>query len=38
MFNLLSTQSENIMLALDQARGEFIDFLEAREGTRSNGG
>ncbi|MBE2254438.1 MAG: MotA/TolQ/ExbB proton channel family protein [Myxococcus sp.] len=31
-FNWLSTQADGIMLALDDARGEFIDFLEARHG------
>lgn len=29
-FNWLSTQADGIMLALEDARGEFIDFLEAR--------
>jgi len=31
-FNWLSTQADGIMLSLDDARGEFIDFLEARHG------
>jgi biopolymer transport protein ExbB len=31
-YNWLTSQGETIMLALEQARGEFIDFLEARHG------
>lgn len=31
-FNWLSSQADAILLALEQARGEFIDFLEARHG------
>jgi biopolymer transport protein ExbB len=31
-YNWLSTQGDTIMLALEQARGEFIDFLETRHG------
>jgi biopolymer transport protein ExbB len=31
-FNLLSTRSETLLLALDQARGEFVDHLESRHG------
>ncbi len=31
-FNWLSTQADSIMLALDDARGEFIDFLENKHG------
>ena len=31
-FNWLSTQADSIMLALDDARGEFIDFLESKHG------
>ena len=31
-FNWLSTQADGIMLALDDARGEFIDFLESKHG------
>jgi biopolymer transport protein ExbB len=31
-YNWLSAQADGILLALDQARGEFIDFLEARQG------
>lgn len=30
-FNWLSTQADAILLALEDARGEFIDFLEARQ-------
>lgn len=32
MFNWLSAQADSLMLALDQARGEFIDELEAGGG------
>lgn len=35
-FNWLSSQADAISLGLDQARGEFIDFLEARGG-KANG-
>lgn len=31
-FNWLSSQADGILLALEQARGEFLDFLEARHG------
>ncbi len=31
-YNWLSAQADTILLALEQARGEFIDFLEARHG------
>ncbi|MCI0570262.1 MAG: MotA/TolQ/ExbB proton channel family protein [Myxococcaceae bacterium] len=31
-FNMLTTQSEKILLALDQARGEFLDYLENTHG------
>lgn len=31
-YNWLSAQGDGILLALDQARGEFIDYLEARHG------
>jgi biopolymer transport protein ExbB len=31
-FNWLSSQADSLLLALDQARGEFLDFLEARHG------
>jgi len=34
MFNWLSAQADSLMLALDQARGEFVDELEAGEGDR----
>lgn len=33
-YNWLSTQADAILLALDDARGEFIDFLEARHPDR----
>ena len=29
-FNWLSSQADSLLLALEQARGEFLDFLEAR--------
>jgi biopolymer transport protein ExbB len=32
LFNWLSTQADALMLKLEQARGEFLDFLEARHG------
>jgi biopolymer transport protein ExbB len=32
-FNMLSTQGDKILLALDQARGEFLDYLENTHGT-----
>ncbi len=31
-YNWLTSQGDSLLLALDQARGEFIDFLEARQG------
>ena len=31
-FNWLSSQADSLLLALEQARGEFLDFLEARHG------
>ena len=34
-YNWLSAQADAISLGLDQARGEFIDFLEARDGKRT---
>ena len=40
-FNWLSSQADSLLLALDQARGEFLDFLEARHGGKpqeSHGG
>jgi biopolymer transport protein ExbB len=33
-YNWLTTQGDTIVLALEQARGEFLDFLEARHGER----
>ncbi len=38
-FNYLTTQSEKIMLAIEQARGELLDYLENRHGgvSRSEG-
>ncbi len=36
-FNWLSAQADGILLALDQARGEFLDFLEARHGKQAHG-
>ncbi len=35
-FNWLSTQADGIMLALDDARGEFLDFLEAKHADRGS--
>jgi len=35
-YNWLSTQADAIILAIDQARGEFIDFLESRHGKQSH--
>ena len=35
-YNWLSTQADSIVLALDQARGEFLDFLEAQHGKPAN--
>jgi biopolymer transport protein ExbB len=32
-FNWLSAQADALLLALEQARGEFLDFLEARHAT-----
>jgi biopolymer transport protein ExbB len=37
-YNWLSAQGDSILLALEQARGEFIDFLEARHGKQPHGG
>ncbi len=37
MYNWLSTQGDRIILALEQAKGEFIDFLEAQEGLKPHG-
>jgi biopolymer transport protein ExbB len=31
-YNWLSAQADSLLLALEQARGEFVDFLEARHG------
>lgn len=36
-YNWLSTQADAIVLAIDQARGEFIDFLESRHGKKTHG-
>lgn len=36
-YNWLSAQADTILLALEQARGEFIDFLEARHGKQAHG-
>lgn len=36
-FNWLSSQADGILLALEQARGEFLDFLEARHGKQAHG-
>lgn len=36
-YNWLSAQADTILLALEQARGEFIDFLEARHGKSAHG-
>ncbi len=36
-FNWLSSQADSILLALDQSRGEFLDFLEARHEEESHG-
>ena len=36
-YNWLSTQADAIVLAIDQARGEFLDFLEARHGKQTHG-
>lgn len=33
-YNWLTTQADGIMLALDDARGEFLDFLEAKHADR----
>lgn len=33
IFNFLSTRADGIMLALDQARGQLVDHLEARHST-----
>lgn len=35
-YNWLSAQADTILLALEQARGEFIDFLEARHGKQAD--
>lgn len=37
-YNWLSGKADGIMLALEQARGEFLDHLEARHGKPSHGG
>jgi|APLak6261675434_1056106.scaffolds.fasta_scaffold00529_5 biopolymer transport protein ExbB len=37
-YNWLSAQADTLLLALEQARGEFIDFLEARHGKQAHGG
>ncbi len=34
-FNLLSTRSDKLLLALDQSRGEFLDYLENQNGSGS---
>lgn len=34
-FNFLTAQSEKLMLGLEQARGEFIDYLESRFGQQA---
>ena len=36
-FNWLSSQADSLLLALEQARGEFLDFLEARHGKHPHG-
>jgi biopolymer transport protein ExbB len=36
-YNWLSTQADTIVLGLDQARGEFLDFLESRHGAKTDG-
>lgn len=35
-YNWLSSQADTILLALEQSRGEFIDFLEARHGKQAD--
>lgn len=35
LFNWLSAQADALLLALEQARGEFLDFLEARHATEA---
>ncbi len=35
-YNWLSAQADTLLLALEQARGEFIDFLEARHGKQAD--
>ncbi len=37
-YNWLTTQGDSIMLALDQARGEFLDFLESKGGGEASHG
>jgi biopolymer transport protein ExbB len=32
-FNMLSTKSDSLLLALDQSRGEFLDYLENQTGS-----
>lgn len=36
-FNWLSSQADGILLALEQARGEFVDYLEAKHGKDTHG-
>jgi len=36
-YNWLSSQADGLLLALDQARGEFLDFLESRHGKTVHG-
>lgn len=36
-YNWLSARADAILLALEQARGEFLDFLEARHGKQAHG-
>ncbi len=37
-FNMLSTRSDSLLLALDQSKGEFLDFLENQAGSGSPSG
>lgn len=36
-YNWLTAQGDTLLLALEQARGEFVDFLEARHGKQAHG-
>lgn len=37
-FNFLSARADNLLLALEQSRGEFVDYLENQHGRKDIGG